>query len=155
MIEAQLFLATLEPAPRARNMKAHRFNGGKELNRRTPISVALSGRRGARAKNIPLIIAGGTPNHVHLLIALPAATCLAKAVQDLKGNSSRWMNQQGSAFAWQEGYGAFSVSASNKQAVTDYIAEQPRHHEKRSFEQEFTAMLRHSGVAYDPRFIFG
>ncbi|HEY5174045.1 MAG TPA: transposase [Terriglobales bacterium] len=109
----------------------------------------------ARAKNIPLIIAGGTPNHVHLLIALPAATCLAKAVQDLKGNSSRWMNQQGSAFAWQEGYGAFSVSASNKQAVTDYIAEQPRHHEKRSFEQEFTAMLRHSGVAYDPRFIFG
>jgi putative transposase len=109
----------------------------------------------AREKNIPLIIAGGTPNHVHLLIALPAAVCLAKAVQDLKGNSSRWMNQHGSGFAWQEGYGAFSVSASNKEAVMDYIAEQPRHHEKRSFEQEFVAMLRHSGIAYDPRFIFG
>ncbi|MFI5115154.1 MAG: hypothetical protein ACHP8B_00505 [Terriglobales bacterium] len=65
------------------------------------------------------------------------------------------MNQHGRGFAWQEGYGAFSVSASNKQAVMDYIAEQSRHHEKRSFEQEFVAMLRHSGVVYDPRFIFG
>ena len=65
------------------------------------------------------------------------------------------MNQHGSGFAWQEGYGAFSVSASNKEAVMDYIAEQPRHHEKRSFEQEFVAMLRYSGIAYDPRFIFG
>jgi putative transposase len=109
----------------------------------------------AREKNIPLIIAGGTSNHIHLLIALPAAICLAKAVQDLKGNSSRWMNQHGSAFAWQEGYGAFSVSASNKQAVMDYIAEQPRHHEKRSYEQEFAAMLQHSGITCDPRFMFG
>ena len=108
----------------------------------------------AREKNVPLLIAGGTPNHVHLLIALPATTCFAKAVQDLKGNSSRWMNQHGPGFAWQGGYGAFSVSASNKQAVMD-IAEQPRHHEKRSFEQEFVSMLRHSGIAYDSRFVFG
>jgi REP-associated tyrosine transposase len=109
----------------------------------------------AREKNIPLLIAGGTKNHVHLLIALPAAVPLAKAVQELKGNSSRWLNQHGSSFAWQEGYAAFSVSASNKRAVMEYIAEQPRHHEKRSFEQEFVAMLRKSGIDYDPRFIFG
>ena len=54
----------------------------------------------AREKNIPLLIAGGTSNHVHLLIALPAAMPLAKAVQELKGNASRWLNQHGSAFAW-------------------------------------------------------
>ena len=109
----------------------------------------------AREKKIPLLIAGGTGNHLHLLLALPAAMPLAKAVQDLKGNSSRWLNQHGSRFAWQEGYAAFSVSASNKQAVMDYIAEQPRHHQKRSFEQEFTAMLRKSEIDYDPRSIFG
>jgi putative transposase len=109
----------------------------------------------ARQKNIPLLIAGGTNNHMHLLIALPAALPLARAVQDLKGNSSRWLNQQDSRFAWQEGYAAFSVSASNKQAVVDYIAEQSRHHAKRRFEQEFVAMLRKSGIDYDPRFIFG
>ncbi|MGC2111888.1 MAG: transposase [Candidatus Korobacteraceae bacterium] len=108
-----------------------------------------------REKNIPLIITGGTNNHVHLLIALPAATPLAKAVQELKGNSSRWLNQKRSGFAWQEGYGAFSVRLSNKQAVMDYIAEQPRHHAKRTFEQEFETMLRKSGVDYDPRYIFG
>ena len=84
----------------------------------------------AREKNIPLLIVGGTTNHVHLLIALPAAMPLAKVVQDLKGNSSRWLNQRGSRFAWQEGYAAFSVSAANKRAVMEYIAEQPRHHEE-------------------------
>jgi REP-associated tyrosine transposase len=109
----------------------------------------------AREKNIPLIVAGGTNNHLHLLIALPAATPLAKAVQEFKGNSSRWLNQYRSGFAWQQGYGAFSVIQSNKQAVMDYIAEQPMHHAKRSFEEEFEAILRKSGVDYDPRYIFG
>jgi putative transposase len=109
----------------------------------------------AREKNIPLIIAGGTNNHIHILIALPAAIPLAQAVRDLKGNSSRWMNEHGSSFAWQEGYGAFSVSASNKKAVIEYIADQPRHHEKRSFEEEFRAFVDRSGVAYDPKYIFG
>jgi REP element-mobilizing transposase RayT len=108
----------------------------------------------AREKNIPLLIAGGTNNHLHALIALPAAMPLAKAVQELKGNSSRWMNQHGSRFAWQEGYAAFSVSVSNKRAVMEYIADQRRHHEKRSFEEEFVTMLK-SGIDYDPRFIFG
>ena len=90
-----------------------------------------------------------------MLVALPAAMPLAKVIQELKGNSSRWLNQRGSAFAWQEGYAAFSVSASNKRAVMEYIAEQPRHHQQRSFEQKFVAMLRKSGIDYDPRFIFG
>ncbi len=109
----------------------------------------------ARQKHIPIILSGGTNDHVHLLIALPAAIPLAKVIQELKGNSSRWINQKQSGFMWQEGYGAFSVSQSNKQVVMDYIADQPKHHEKRTFEQEFELMLRKSGIDYDPRYIFG
>jgi putative transposase len=109
----------------------------------------------AREKKASLLIAGGTHNHLHLLIALPAAMPLAKAVQELKGNSSRWLNLHGLSSAWQEEYAAFSVSASNKRAVMDYIAEQQRHHQKRNFEEELVAMLRKSGIDYDPRFIFG
>ena len=129
----------------------------KERTNSIPDPQALGRYLGgvAREKNIPLLMAGGTNNHLHLLIALPAAMPLAKAVQELKGNSSRWLNQHGSHFAWQEGYAAFSVSASNKRAVIEYIAAQPRHHEKRSFEQEFVAMLQKSEIDYDPRFIFG
>lgn len=106
----------------------------------------------ARSEGFTLIVAGGTANHVHLLIALPATACLATAVQKLKGGSSRWL---GKGFAWQEGYGAFSVSASQVSMVKKYIANQEEHHRKRSFEEEFTEMLRKCGVEYDPRFVFG
>ena len=109
----------------------------------------------AREKKVPLLIAGGTHNHLHILIALPAAMPLAKAVQELKGNSSRWLNLHGLRFGWQEGYAAFSVSASNKRTVMEYIAEQERHHQKRNFEEELVAMLHKSGIDYDSRFIFG
>ena len=63
-----------------------------------------------KGHNIPVLCAGGTRNHVHLMIALPATVPLAKAVQVLKANSSRWLSDHGLDFAWQEGYGAFSVS---------------------------------------------
>jgi REP element-mobilizing transposase RayT len=109
----------------------------------------------AKAKSIPLIIAGGTKNHVHLLIALPAAMPLARAVQELKGNSSRWLNQKDGEFCWQEGYAAFSVSPPSKKAVISYISNQARHHEKRSFEEELVEMLKQSAIAYDERFILG
>jgi putative transposase len=108
-----------------------------------------------RNHDIPVLAAGGTANHVHLLIALPAATPLAKAVQLLKANSSRWLGEHGFEFAWQEGYGAFSVSASNAVAVKHYIQHQPEHHAKYCFEDEFVLLLRKSGVAYDPDFVFG
>ena len=106
----------------------------------------------ARSEGFPLVSAGGTANHVHLLIALPATACLATAIQKLKGSSSRWL---GKGIAWQEGYGAFSVSPSQIATVKKYIANQETHHRKRSFEEEFTEMLRKCGVAYDPRFVFG
>lgn len=80
---------------------------------------------------------------------------LAQAVRDLKGNSSRMLGEMGQRFAWQEGYGAFSVSHSQRQAVADYIANQEAHHRKWSFEQEFVTLLRKAGVEYDPRYVFG
>ena len=61
----------------------------------------------AHAKNITLLAAGGTANHIHLLVAQPSTVTLAKVMQDLKGNSSRWMNKRGTKFAWQEGFGGF------------------------------------------------
>ena len=99
-----------------------------------------------------MIAGGGTANHVHLLIVLTATISLATAVQKLKGSSSRWM---GKGFAWQEGYGAFSVSPSQVAAVKRYIANQESQHRKHSFEEEFTEMLRKCGVEYDPKFVFG
>ena len=105
--------------------------------------------------NIPVLCAGGTANHIHLLIALPATVTLAKAVQTLKANSSRWMGEHGFDFAWQEGCGAFSVSASNVNAVKQYIDHQPEYHAKHSFEEEFVSLLRKSGVAYGPKFVLG
>jgi len=106
----------------------------------------------ANGEGFDLIAAGGTPNHIHLLITLPPTIALATAVQKLKGSSSRWM---GRGFAWQEGYGAFSVSSSQVPAVKTYIRNQDKHHQKRSFEEEFTALLRSCGLEYDERFVFG
>ncbi len=108
-----------------------------------------------RGHDIPVLSAGGTANHAHLLIALPATVPLAKAIQVLKANSSRWLSEHGFDFAWQDGYGAFSVSASNVAAVKEYIDRQAAHHRKYSFEDELVTLLRKSGVPYDPDFVFG
>ncbi len=70
---------------------------------------------------IPVLAAGGIANHAHLLLALPSDVTIAKAIQVMKANSSRWIGEHGIEFAWQEGYGAFSVSASNKDAIVHYI----------------------------------
>ena len=109
----------------------------------------------AKTKNIPLILAGGTKNHVHVLIALPAAMPLSRAIQDLNGNSSRWLNHEQGGFAWQEGYSGFSVSPPNKRYVMRYIANQEQHHAKSSFEDELMEMLKKSGIEYDSRYVFG
>lgn len=106
----------------------------------------------AQSEGFTLVASGGTTNHVHLLLALPTTMSLGTAVQKLKGSSSRWLGKE---FAWQQGYGAFSVSPSQVPKVKRYIAGQEEHHRKRSFEEEFTEMLRKCGVEYDPRFVFG
>jgi putative transposase len=109
------------------------------------------------AKNlgIEILALGGTANHVHLLMALPAKQSLSFAVRDLKANSSRWMSESCPKFSWQEGFGAFSVSSSQAPAVKMYIRNQVEHHRKRNFEEEFLLLLKKSGVDYDPRYVFG
>src|SRR5689334_2129269 len=103
-----------------------------------------------------LILAnGGMEDHVHLLAQVPASMPAAKVVSLVKANSSRWMNEHGMRFAWQEGYGAFSVSKSNVGAVTRYIANQERHHRKMTFEEEFIGFLEKLGIEYDPKYVFG
>ncbi len=95
---------------------------------------------------MPVLQAGGITDHVHLLAVLPTETSIAKAVQVFKANSSRWIREQGHAFQWQEGYGAFSVSASNREAVIRYIANQAEHHAKRSYKEEIGIMFQKSGT---------
>ena len=104
---------------------------------------------------LTVIKIGGMEDHAHILFALPADVTLAHAVQVLKANSSRWMRERVPKFAWQEGYAAFSVSASVAAAVKKYIENQAEHHKRRSFEEEFVMLLEKSGVAYDRKFVFG
>ena len=94
---------------------------------------------------------GGTEDHVHMLIHLPPTIALADAVKEIKASSSKWM---GPRFAWQRGYGGFSVSKSSVDAVARYIRNQAAHHRKMNYEQEFIALLEKHGVAYDPKDIF-
>ena len=98
---------------------------------------------------------GGADDHIHLLVQLPATLTLAKAVLTIKANSSRWAHQQGQPLAWQQGYAAFSVSASQIPAVVKYIQNQEAHHKKMDFAGEFLALLSKHGVAFDPKFVLG
>lgn len=109
----------------------------------------------AREQKIALLAAGGMPNHSHLLFLLPATISLALAINTFKANSSRFMRDQGFAFRWQNGYGAFSVSASQLEQVAAYVRGQREHHKEMTFEQEFVALLKKAGVSYDPKFVFG
>lgn len=108
-----------------------------------------------RNHEIPVLATGGTSNHMHLLIVLPPDVAPAKAVQVFKANSSRWIRQHGIDFYWQEGYGAFSVSGSNKSTVVNYIENQAHHHRARSYETEFETMVRKSAMPFDAGQAFG
>jgi putative transposase len=108
-----------------------------------------------RNEKMVSVAVGGIADHVHLLFHLPPTVSLAKAISVLKSNSSRWMNERGIKFAWQEGYGAFSVSASNLTTVSRYIRDQKTHHRKFSFEDEFLTLLRKHKVDFDLQSVFG
>jgi putative transposase len=109
----------------------------------------------ARAEGFEVTAVGGTADHVHVLVALPPRFSVANTVRVLKANSSKWMNETGHLFAWQQGYGAFSVSASNLSAVEGYIRGQAEHHAKRSYEDEFRAILKRHGVEFSEERVFG
>jgi REP element-mobilizing transposase RayT len=98
---------------------------------------------------------GGTDDHIHLLIQLSPSLSLAEVVLAVKSNSSRWANGEGHKFAWQQGYAAFSVSASSVPKVVRYIQNQESHHKKMTFDAELVALLKKHGVEFDPKFVFG
>lgn len=98
---------------------------------------------------------GGTDDHIHILVQIPPTLSLAKAVGTIKSNSSRWAHEQHEKVAWQQGYAAFSVGASNIPAVVRYIQTQETHHRKMNFEAEFLALLKKHGVEFDPKFALG
>ena len=101
------------------------------------------------------LIVGGTTDHVHMLIRIRPAQSAAEIARVVKTNSSRWLRKKGNVhFAWQNGYGAFSVSESNVPAVARYIASQEEHHKKLTFQQEYIAFLKKNKVAYDERYIW-
>jgi putative transposase len=104
----------------------------------------------ARQVEIKTLAIGGMDDHVHLLIGLPPTIALATAVQKLKANSSKWMNETISKnFAWQEGYAAFSVSISHVPATIAYIQNQPEHHRRRTFDDELRQILAKHGLLVD------
>jgi putative transposase len=109
----------------------------------------------AHEHKIPLVAAGGMPNHSHLLFMLPATMSLASAINLFKANSSRFLHERGLTFQWQTGYGAFSVSFPQLDSVTSYIRNQSEHHKKMTFEEEFLALLKEAGVSYDPKYVLG
>lgn len=105
-------------------------------------------------KATPLII-NGIADHVHLLVGIPPAASVSDTLRVLKANSSRWLHETyGKPFAWQSGYGAFSVSQSNLDAVRRYIARQEEHHRRMSFKDEFIALLRRHNIEFDEAFIW-
>ena len=97
---------------------------------------------------------GGIEDHIHMLIELPPTIAVAEAVRTIKSNSSKWVNELGRSFAWQKGYGAFSVSASNIAAVERYIRNQEQHHRKMTFEDEFIGFLKKHGIEFDLKYVF-
>lgn len=94
-------------------------------------------------------IVGGRPDHIHILTTLPLTKSVSDFVREIKANSSRWIKSIGSKyqhFAWQEGYGVFSVSESNKDSVINYIHNQKEHHRHLSAQEEFNLFLRKHGL---------
>ena len=99
---------------------------------------------------------GGVADHVHLLFALPATIALADLVKDLKRHSSSWLKKEFSlpTFAWQEGYGAFTVSPSAREEVRDYILRQEEHHRTTTFQEEYLAFLEKTRIEYKPEHLW-
>ena len=111
----------------------------------------------ARENRMKALAIGGTKDHLHALLSLPGMMSFAKAVQLLKGGSSKWVHDtfaQHRNFEWLEGYGAFSVSKSQCDKTIAYIQHQKEHHRRKTFDEEFRELLIKHGIEYDPRYLF-
>ena len=104
-----------------------------------------------------LLDAGGTADHVHLLVSQSKNVSLSSLMKEVKKTSSSWIKTKESRFRnfhWQDGYGAFSIGKSDIPELKKYIAGQKEHHRKRSFQEELIAFLDEYGIAYDERYLW-
>jgi putative transposase len=111
----------------------------------------------ARNHQTRLLSAGGTANHVHLLISQSKNVALCDLLAELKKSSSAWLKTQDAALAgfhWQDGYGAFSIGSSQVPAVKAYLAQQKHHHRKQTFAEEFIELLEKYGIEYNEKYLW-
>jgi len=111
----------------------------------------------ARNADCECFRAGGVPDHVHLAVRLSRTATMASLVEKLKTSSSKWLKTQSvllTGFAWQRGYGAFSVGPSDLNALLRYIDTQEEHHKTRTFQDEYRAFLKKYGVHHDERYMW-
>jgi len=104
-----------------------------------------------------VIAIGGVSDHIHILFGFRPIQSLSDLVKKIKGNSSKWINENRMCyghFEWQSGYGAFSYSKSQIPVVANYIEKQQEHHRKKKFTEEYRELLREFNVEYDERYIF-
>jgi putative transposase len=104
-----------------------------------------------------LLSINGMPDHIHILFGQRPSQSLSDLMQDIKGGSSKWINEKGfvrGRFSWQEGYGAFSYSKSEVPNIIHYIKNQAIHHIKETFIEEYLELLKEFEIDYDDRFVF-
>jgi putative transposase len=109
-----------------------------------------------RENKMKLLSAGGVDDHVHLLVSMPSTLSVSRAMQLVKGNSSKWIHETFPGhrrFEWQQGYGAFSIGVSDVERTVQYINNQAEHHGKMDFKTEFLMFLKKHGIEYDERYI--
>jgi putative transposase len=107
--------------------------------------------------NCPALIVGGVEDHVHILCRFGKTITVADFIRDMKRDSSKWIKDEQPALAefhWQSGYGAFSISPSDVEAVQRYIANQEEHHQKVSFQDEFRRLCKKYGLEIDERYVW-
>jgi putative transposase len=112
----------------------------------------------ARQNELKPLLIGGVEDHIHMLLGLPPAVSVSQALQQIKGGSSGWIKQNlpgCKGFAWQDGYGAFSLSKSQEPQVQEYIRGQREHHRTKTFQEEYRALLARHGIAYDEQYLWG
>jgi REP element-mobilizing transposase RayT len=108
----------------------------------------------ARENKMKALMVGGVADHVHVLLSIPSTLSVAKSIQLLKGNSSKWIHdtfREHRDFEWQEGYGAFSIGISGVDDTVNYIQNQPKHHRKLTFKAEVETFLKKHGMEYVER----
>lgn len=108
-------------------------------------------------KGHKLLAINGMPDHVHVFFGMRPTQSLSDLMQDIKGDSSKWINNKRlikSRFSWQEGYGAFSYNKSSVDRVIDYIKNQELHHRKKTFIEEYHELLEKFEVDFDERYLF-